>query len=77
MTWQINIHYQFEEELRGFTEAAQSELAASVLLLERNGPNLSRPHADTLNDSKYANMKELRFKADGGMWRVAFAFDPI
>jgi hypothetical protein len=21
-------------------------------------------------------MKELRFKADGGVWRVAFAFDP-
>ena len=31
---------------------------------------------DTLNDSKYANMKELRFRADGGIWRVAFAFDP-
>ena len=26
--------------------------------------------------SRYANMKELRFKADGGVWRVAFAFDP-
>jgi hypothetical protein len=25
---------------------------------------------------EYANMKELRFKADGGVWRVAFAFDP-
>ena len=22
-------------------------------------------------------MKELRFKADDGVWRVAFAFDPI
>jgi len=21
-------------------------------------------------------MKELRFKADGGVWRIAFAFDP-
>jgi hypothetical protein len=31
---------------------------------------------DTLKDSKFANMKELRFKADGGVWRVAFAFDP-
>jgi hypothetical protein len=30
----------------------------------------------TQNDSDYANMKELRFKADGGVWRVAFAFDP-
>ena len=31
---------------------------------------------DTLNDSRYANMKELRFRASGGVWRVAFAFDP-
>jgi len=31
---------------------------------------------DTLKNSRYANMKELRFRADGGVWRVAFAFDP-
>ena len=31
---------------------------------------------DTLNGSKHANMKELRFNADDGVWRVAFAFDP-
>ena len=37
---------------------------------------LGRPEVDTLNESKYANMKELRFKADGGVWRVAFAFAP-
>lgn len=24
----------------------------------------------------HANMKELRFNADDGVWRVAFAFDP-
>lgn len=24
----------------------------------------------------YRNMKELRFDADDGVWRVAFAFDP-
>jgi hypothetical protein len=37
---------------------------------------LGRPDVDTLKDSKYLNMKELRFRADGGVWRVAFAFDP-
>ncbi len=26
--------------------------------------------------TKYANMKEPRFRAGGGIWRVAFAFDP-
>lgn len=37
---------------------------------------MGRPHADTLAGSAYANMKELRFDADDGVWRVAFAFDP-
>ncbi|MCY3595947.1 MAG: type II toxin-antitoxin system RelE/ParE family toxin [Rhodospirillales bacterium] len=32
---------------------------------------------DTLNGSRHANMKELRFGASGGQWRVAFAFDPV
>ncbi len=34
------------------------------------------PHADTLTGSKHANMKELRCTAAGGVWRIAFAFDP-
>ena len=45
-------------------------------LLEEFGPTLGRPHADTLKGSSHANMKELRFRAEGGVWRVAFAFDP-
>ena len=31
---------------------------------------------DTLNGSRYANMKELRFSVADGEWRLAFAFDP-
>ena len=31
---------------------------------------------DTLKASKHLNMKELRFDAAYGVWRVAFAFDP-
>ncbi len=31
---------------------------------------------DTLNGSRHSNMKELRFAAADGVWRVAFAFDP-
>jgi hypothetical protein len=30
---------------------------------------------DTLKNSKHSNMKELRFDAADGVWRVAFAFD--
>ncbi len=40
------------------------------------GPQLGWPRVDTLNDSRHANMKELRFDAADGVWRVDFAFDP-
>ena len=47
-----------------------------IALLQQLGPQLKRPRCDTLNGSKHANMKELRFDAADGVWRVAFAFDP-
>ena len=56
--------------------AVRIELIASLAPLRELGPALGRPDVDTLKDSRYANMKELRFRADGGVWRVAFAFDP-
>ena len=54
----------------------QDELLAMTRLLQQFGPQLKRPHADTLNGSRHSNMKELRFYAEEGVWRVAFAFDP-
>lgn len=39
------------------------------------GPSLGRPAVDTVKGSRIANLKELRFSALGGVWRVAFAFD--
>ena len=37
---------------------------------------MKRPRCDTLEGSRFASMKELRFDAADGVWRVAFAFDP-
>jgi hypothetical protein len=54
----------------------RANLRAHALLLERFGPQLGRPRVDTLKGSRHANMKELRFDAANGVWRVAFAFDP-
>ena len=51
-------------------------IIAKVNLLANIGPQLSRPHADTLNGSKHANMKELRADTADKVMRVAFAFDP-
>ena len=55
--------------------ALQDALLSHLGLLEKFGPQLGRPRADTLNGSQHANMKELRFNHDGGVWRVAYAFD--
>ncbi len=74
--WQIEFFSEFEIEFQNFSEKVQNELLASLIPLKVFGPILGRPKADTLNDSKHANMKELRFDADNGVWRVAFAFDP-
>jgi hypothetical protein len=57
-------------------EGVQNELLAIVEVIEQEGPHLGRPRVDTLNESKYKNMKEIRFKAADGVWRFAFAFDP-
>ena len=54
----------------------QDEILAKLIVLEKEGPNLGRPHADMLNGSTHSNMKELRVSAAGGIWRITFAFDP-
>ena len=76
MTWKVEFDPAFEAEFDVLSEEVQDELLAQAGLLERFGPELGRPRVDTLNGSTHANMKELRFDADGGVWRVAFAFDP-
>jgi hypothetical protein len=76
MQRQVAFGDEFDAEFGELPEAVQDELLASAKLLAVFGSKLSRPHADTLKDSAFSNMKELRFEADGGVWRVAFAFDP-
>src|SRR3546814_14606664 len=57
------------------SDVCSSDLLAQAKLLEAFGPKLGRPRVDTLKGSRHANMKELRFDAGDGVWRVAFAFD--
>ncbi|MER8714250.1 type II toxin-antitoxin system RelE/ParE family toxin [Mesorhizobium sp. M1295] len=75
MTWEVVFGDEFDGEFEALPQTVQDDLLASAKLLGVFGPQLVRPHADTLNDSSFANMKELRFDADDGVWRVAFAFD--
>ena len=76
MSWDVDIGDEFEPEFDALHEDVQAEILALAKVLEQLGPQLGRPRVDTLNGSSHANMKELRFDAADGVWRVAFAFDP-
>jgi hypothetical protein len=70
MSWLVEIADEFEPEFNALHENVRTEiLALSGLLQQFVGAY------DTLNGSRHANMKELRFGAAGGVWSVAFAFD--
>jgi hypothetical protein len=76
MTWTVLFHDALDSEFNDLPEDVQDEVLAHARLLEEFGPTLGRPRVDTLKGSRHANMKELRFDAADGVWRVAFAFDP-
>jgi hypothetical protein len=76
MQWVVGLDDDFVPEFDELGDIVKDELVAVMRALEITGPHLSRPHADTLKGSRHANMKELRFAAENGVWRFAFAFDP-
>ena len=73
--WTVETAPEFDPELAALDAEVRIELFAHAKLIQQFGPQAKRPHVDTLNGSRYAKMKELRFDAAGGVWRVAFAFD--
>jgi hypothetical protein len=74
--WAVSTTKVFDEWFADLTDDAKAEIIAKVNLLKLLGPQLSRPHADTLKGSKHANMKELRAGTSDQVLRIAFAFDP-
>jgi hypothetical protein len=74
--WTVEIGAEFEPEFNELHEDVRTEILALSRLLQQFGPELGRPRVDTLNGSRHANMKELRFSATDGAWQLAFAFDP-
>lgn len=76
MSQKVLLHDKFAPEFAELPTDVQDELLAYIILLQKLGYQLKRPHADTLKGSKHSNMKELRFEVKKGVWRVAYAFDP-
>jgi len=76
MSWTVIFHDDFDDEFSLLTDDLQDGVLAHAKVLAQFGPHLGRPTVDTLKASRHTNIKELRFDWQGGVWRVAFAFDP-
>ena len=74
--WEVITTDTFDEWFDCLNDSDRTNVIAGMLLLQELGPHLSRPYADTLNGSKYTNMKELRIQSKGDPLRAFFAFDP-
>lgn len=74
--WDVQQTARFEQWFKGLDDVDRRKVIVGLMLLENQGPHLPRPHADTVNESRYANMKELRIQSQGKPLRAFFAFDP-
>ncbi|EAU6767166.1 type II toxin-antitoxin system RelE/ParE family toxin [Salmonella enterica] len=74
--WEVNTTGAFDEWFEVQTQALKEDVLAAMKILSEYGPQLGRPYADTVNDSDYPNMKELRIQHAGNPIRAFFAFDP-
>jgi len=63
--WEVEYTDEFGVWWDSLDEEEQVAVAANVELLRQLGPQLPRPHADTLSGSKHSNMKELRTQHQG------------
>jgi len=74
--WNVVTRPLFDEWFLSLDESDQINVRACIQVLLERGPQLSRPYADTVEDSKHSNMKELRVQSNGKPIRTFFAFDP-
>ncbi|MDR2021043.1 MAG: type II toxin-antitoxin system RelE/ParE family toxin [Treponema sp.] len=73
--WEIYAADEYFEWFSQLSEHDKEAVLIKVHLLVEFGPELSRPHADTLHGSKISNMKELRAKTNEHIYRVAYYFN--
>ena len=76
MAYIVNASEDFKGWFDQQEEDLQNRIASAVGLLEEHGPQLRRPHADTLEGSTVSNLKELRVQHRGEPYRILYAFDP-
>lgn len=74
--WSIETTDTFDRWFDALNDTDRTNVLASIMVLQHQGPSLPRPYADTVYNSFYSNMKELRVQSKGRPIRAFFAFDP-
>jgi hypothetical protein len=75
--WQILILEEVLSWLESLDEKSKAQVFVALNLLEREGPSLGRPMADSIIGSSIKNLKELRpGSASSTELRILFVFDP-
>ena len=74
--WEVEYTDEFEQWWDRLSEAEQESIAHDVEILSAVGPMLGRPQVDSVENSRFSNMKELRTQHKGEPYRTLFAFDP-
>ena len=75
-TWDVEITDEYMTWFRSLNQGQQDAIRTDIALLERMGPSLGPPYADSIAGSKHPNMKELRTMHARRHLRSFFAFDP-
>ncbi|MCC3346499.1 type II toxin-antitoxin system RelE/ParE family toxin [Psychrobacter sanguinis] len=73
--WTVITTDLFNDWLYKQDQSTQEKVLAALVVLQQQGPSLGRPLVDTVYDSKFTNMKELRVQHRGTPLRAFFAFD--
>jgi hypothetical protein len=75
MTWDVETTEEYDTWFLELEEDGQASIRMKVELLAEYGPQLPRPHADSLKGSNLSNLKELRAQTGNHVFRIAFLFD--
>lgn len=74
--WLLKTTDRFDWWFSTLQDHERAAVLGSLLVLRARGPELPRPRADSIQGSRYSNMKELRVQCRGKPIRIFFAFDP-
>lgn len=76
MAYEVEITDEWLEWFDTLAGEEQEEIAATIGLLERQGPHLPFPYSSGVTLSRHSHMRELRTQVHGRPFRTLYAFDP-